>query len=63
MYLLLSFSGGTKKCMDLDDNCGDYFPNEKDKKRCQRQPDYMKQNCKKSCEFCGPGRNNCVILI
>ena len=62
MYLFISFPGGTKKCMDLDNNCDNYVT-DVDKRQCQRQPDYMMQNCKRACDFCGPGRNECVILI
>lgn len=62
MYLFISFPGDTKKCMDLDNNC-DYHVPEEDKRQCQRQPDYMMQNCKRSCDFCGPGRNKSAILI
>ena len=62
MYLFISFSGDTKKCTDLDDNC-EHYVTEEDESQCQLKPDYMMQNCKRSCDFCGPGRNKCVFLI
>ena len=55
MYLFISFSGGTKKCTNLDHKC-DHYVTEEDKSQCQLKPDYMMQNCKRSCDFCGPGR-------
>lgn len=48
---MVSFSGDTEECKDLDDKCDDY-----DKDDCQLLPDYMMQNCKAACKFCGPGR-------
>ena len=62
MYLFISFSGDTKKCKNLDNNC-DHYVNEEDKSQCQLKPDYMMQNCKRSCDFCGPGRKKFVFLI
>ena len=50
-FSVIYVSGDTKECKDLDENCkGDAKSN-----ACQRHPDYMLQNCKEACEFCGPG--------
>lgn len=48
----LTFTGDTEKCTDLSKHCSHWVS----KKECTTRPDYMAQNCKKSCEMCGPGK-------
>ena len=43
--------GDTDKCEDIDQHCPEWVSNNE----CATRPDYMAQNCKKSCEMCGPG--------
>ena len=68
LYLVsTSILGDTEKCIDISENCAQWVS----RKECTTRPDYMAQNCKKSCEMCGPGKyeeanlivNNRSILI
>ena len=43
------FLGDIKECKDQADDCEVLADG-----ACQRLPDYMMQNCKKTCDFCGP---------
>ena len=54
IYLL----GDIKECKNQDDDC-DTMDSQNE---CQRLPDYLMQNCKKECEFCGPGRKMFIII-
>lgn len=52
---LLFFPGlDPKECKDLEDGCKTWVGNGD----CIRLPDYMSQNCKKTCEMCGSGKNS-----
>lgn len=51
----------TKKCKDLVDtrHCTGWKSNDD----CRMLPDFMMQNCKLTCELCGPGKGYTAILI
>ena len=44
--------GDTDKCSDISKHCSKWVS----KKECTTRSDFMAQNCKKSCEMCGPGK-------
>lgn len=50
--------GDTDKCTDISKHCAKWVS----RKECTTHPDFMAQNCKKSCEMCGPGKSFYEII-
>lgn len=45
----ISYHTGPEPCVDKNESCHDWFL----KGECLINPDYMLENCRKSCKVCG----------
>lgn len=54
IQIVFHLKGDIKKCKDQQSQCKTW----KKEGDCNKRRDFMTQNCKQSCEMCGPGKKD-----